>query len=287
MGDGDGWGHCDLGHVHWGRFGAAGLLVFHTDGAGDRRVLLQQRAWWGSGGGTWGLFGGARHSHEDPVTAALRETAEECTLDVTRVRVHGFSVDDHGGWDFTTAIGSVTELQEVRAGSAETRDAAWVRVEEVSEQRLFAPFAASWSRLRAALTRPVVVVDVANVMGSRPDGWWRDRLGAAGRLRDELAPLTVRGVADLPYGMFRYDRCFPELVLVAEGAAKSLAAVDGLRVVAAPGSGDDAIVDLVAAAGPDTSHLVVTADRALRDRCQDVGAAVTGPRWLFDQLGQP
>jgi 8-oxo-dGTP pyrophosphatase MutT (NUDIX family) len=270
--------------VHWGRFGAAGLLAFHTDQAGERHVLLQQRAWWGSGGGTWGLFGGARHSHEDPVAAALRETAEECTLDVTRVRVHGFSLDDHGGWDFTTAIGSVDTLQDVRPGSAETRAAAWVPVDEVSKMRLFAPFGASWPRLRAALTRPVVVVDVANVMGSRPDGWWRDRLGAAGRLRDELAPLAVRGVRELPYGMFRYDRCFPELVLVAEGAARGLTPVEGVRVVAAPGSGDDAIVDVVSGAGPDTTHLVVTADRGLRDRCQAAGASVTGPRWLFDQL---
>src|SRR5690348_12171288 len=39
MGDGDTWGRCDRGHVHWGRFGAAGLLVFHTDAMGEQHVL--------------------------------------------------------------------------------------------------------------------------------------------------------------------------------------------------------------------------------------------------------
>src|SRR5690606_24752726 len=65
MGDGDGWAGCGLGHTHWGRFGAAGLLPYHRDSDGQVWVLLQQRAWWGIGGGTWGMFGGALHSHED------------------------------------------------------------------------------------------------------------------------------------------------------------------------------------------------------------------------------
>jgi len=285
MGDGDSWGRCDLGHVHWGRYGAAGLLVYHVDPAGQRQVLLQQRAWWGSGGGTWGMFGGARHSHEDPVSAALRETTEECTLDVTRVRVHGFSVDDHGGWEYTTVIGSVPDLPEVHPASGETRDAAWVPEEKVADKRLFAPFATGWPRLRGALTRPVIVVDVANVMGSRPDGWWKDRLGAARRLHDEIAPLARQGVTGLPYGFFAYDRCFPELVLVTEGATRPLTStVHGIRVEAAQGSGDDAIVGVLESAEPATAYLVVTSDRELRSRCQALGASVTGPRWLLDQV---
>ena len=67
-GDGNGWVVCALGHRHWGRFGAAGLLL--TDG---RRVLLQHRAAWTHEGDTWAVPGGARDSHEDPITAALRE----------------------------------------------------------------------------------------------------------------------------------------------------------------------------------------------------------------------
>ena len=42
-----------------------------------------------------------------------------------------------------------------------------------------------------------IVVDVANVMGSRPDGWWRDRAGAAVRLHAEIARLAASGRAIL------------------------------------------------------------------------------------------
>src|SRR5258708_5008295 len=145
------------------------------------------------------------------------------------------------------------------------------------------PFALTWERLRAALVRPVLVVDAANVMGSRPDGWWRDRPGAAARLRDQLAPLVTAGVSGLPAGMFPYDRCFPEVTLVVEGAARDVGAADsGVRVVPAQGIGDDAIVGLLGE--PGAAYLVVTADRELRARCADKGAVITGPRWLLDRL---
>ncbi|GAA4088636.1 NUDIX hydrolase [Actinomadura miaoliensis] len=286
MGDGDGWARCGLGHVHWGRFGAAGLLLFHRDpGDGLLRVLLQQRAWWCHGAGTWGMFGGGRHSGEDPVTAALRETAEECTLDTRAVRVHGVRTDDHGGWDFASVIASVDDPPDVRPASLETRKAAWVPVEEVRGRRLFGPFARTWPLLSTMLTRLVLVVDAANVVGARADGWWRDRAGANARLCDDLAVLRD-GITGLPDGVLPYERVFPEVVLVVEGAARGVAErpCDGVRVVAAPGSGDDRIVELVTAADPDATYLVVTADRELRARCTAAGASVTGPRWLLSRL---
>jgi predicted RNA-binding protein with PIN domain len=121
----------------------------------------------------------------------------------------------------------------------------------------------------------VLVVDGANVMGSRPDGWWRDRAGAAQRLHEQLS------AADLPYD---------EIVLVLEGAAKEgrPEGHDGhLHTVHAPGSGDDAIVDAV------TDHLatedghevvVVTADRALRARVETTGGRCLGPAWLLQKI---
>ncbi|MCW3820123.1 hypothetical protein ONA91_37395 [Micromonospora sp. DR5-3] len=120
--------------------------------------------------------------------------------------------------------------------------------------------------------RPLLIVDGANVVGSRPDGWWRDRAGAAARLRDALAPLADRGVPpELPPPV--------DVVLVVEGAARDVPATPGVVVVAAPGSGDDTMVELVAAA-PDRRRVVVTADRELRARVGALGAEVHGPRWL-------
>ncbi|MFF6912128.1 NTP pyrophosphohydrolase [Streptomyces sp. NPDC012466] len=112
----------------------------------------------------------------------------------------------------------------------------------------------------------LVVVDAANVVGSVPDGWWRDRRGAAERLRDRLAS---KGVPAVPGPA--------EIVLVVEGAARGVESVPGVRVSSAPGEGDDHIVEVVASAG-DRSVLVITADRELRRRVGELGAEVAGPR---------
>jgi len=120
-----------------------------------------------------------------------------------------------------------------------------------------------------------VVVDVANVMGSRPDGWWRDRAGAAARLRDDLAAGVAAGhpVGDLDPPV--------DLVLVVEGRAGGVGPVPGLTVVSARGSGDDEIVRVVRDRAPGRACVVVTADRELRARVAALGAAVHGPRWLI------
>jgi hypothetical protein len=113
-----------------------------------------------------------------------------------------------------------------------------------------------------------VVVDGANVVGSRPDGWWRDRRAAAERLRDHLATRATCGFDGAP-GPVR-------IVLVVESAARGVASVPGVEVVEAPGSGDDAIVlEALAAEAP---VVVITADRELRERVTAHGARVLGPR---------
>ena len=66
-----------------------------------------------------------------------------------------------------------------------------------------------------------------------------------------------------------------------EGAARGVESVAGVRVEAAPGSGDDRIVELVEEAR-DRPRLVVTADRELRRRVTAAGAGVTGPRAVRD-----
>ncbi|MFC9997159.1 hypothetical protein [Nocardia sp. NPDC127526] len=125
----------------------------------------------------------------------------------------------------------------------------------------------------------LIVVDAANVVGSRPDGWWRDRAGAARRLL--LAVSTLRDRLDYPV----------DVVVVLEGAAKAAdpegIGMDGVRVVLAAGSGDDAIADTVTAAAAqdgDRTITVVTADRGLRNRVEAAGAGTVGPRWLLDRI---
>ena len=121
----------------------------------------------------------------------------------------------------------------------------------------------------------VLIVDGANVVGSRPDGWWRDRAGAARRLHEQLLS------AVLPYD---------EIVLILEGKARQgiPAGQDGrLRTVHAPGSGDDAIVEAVIAEveiGDGRDVTVATADRVLRDRVTAAGAKSVSPSSLLDQL---
>jgi hypothetical protein len=117
----------------------------------------------------------------------------------------------------------------------------------------------------------LVIVDAANVVGSVPDGWWRDPAGATEQLRDALAAAGPRAVPGAPDDA--------ELVLVVEGPARGVRPVPGLRVVAAPGEGDDTIVDLLRREGTG-DDLVVTADRGLRERVEALGARVVGPRAL-------
>jgi hypothetical protein len=126
---------------------------------------------------------------------------------------------------------------------------------------------------------PLLIVDAANVVGSRPDGWWRDRAGATARLRDALAPIAATGLPGLPPPV--------EVVLVVEGAARDVPGTAGVRVVRAAGSGDDAIVDLVRIEAGQRRCVVVTADRALRERVAALGAEVRGPRSVRPATGGP
>jgi 8-oxo-dGTP diphosphatase len=156
------------------------------------------------------------------------------------------------------------------------------------------------ARERAISEHPVtIIVDTANVMGARPDGWWRDRAAAAVRLHAEIEDLAASGRPILPDEPD--ETAPPEFVMVLEGAAKAASsrlpgpapadtapadtapadtpAPGRVRVVQAAGSGDDAIVALVRELPG--RRVVVTADRELRDRCRAAGATVLGPGWLL------
>lgn len=122
-------------------------------------------------------------------------------------------------------------------------------------------------------TGTVLLIDAANVVGSRPTGWWRDRAGAARALVERIRAAT--GAA----------RLAEPVVVVLEGAAcggVEAGTTGGVTVLHAPGSGDDTLVAAIGDAGSQVT--LVSADRALRKRAMILGADVANPGWLIDLL---
>ncbi len=121
------------------------------------------------------------------------------------------------------------------------------------------------------------IVDGMNVIGSRPDGWWRDRRGAMRRLVEELGALA-RAEAE-------------PVTVVLDGSAFDL---DGGPVEVrfasrrGPNAADDDIAAIVAAEPEPGDLLVVTSDAELGRRVREHGAAVEGAgafRRRLDGLG--
>ncbi|TGD89395.1 NUDIX hydrolase [Mycolicibacterium sp. CH28] len=152
-GDGDGWVVSDAGAHYWGRHGAAGLLLRAPRPDGTPAVLLQHRAPWSHQGGTWGLPGGARDSHETPEQAAVREAHEEAGLFAEHVLVRATVVTAEvvgaGGtqWSYTTVVADAPELL-ITVPNRESSELRWVPENEVIGLPLHPGFAASWERLR-------------------------------------------------------------------------------------------------------------------------------------------
>jgi 8-oxo-dGTP diphosphatase len=268
---------CSCGHLHWGRYGAAGLLL--VDPA--RGVLLQRRAWWVHHGRTWALPGGAIEAGETAVGAATREAFEEASVPADAFRAVSASVVDHGDWSYTTVL-ALADGAEARVANTESAEVRWVDPDDVPGYPLHRDFAAAWPDLRDRVGRELVlVVDAANVVGSRPDGWWRDRHGAAERLRDRLAKLAEAGVPDPDDATVTW---WPRIILVVEGQAKRVTSAAGVEVVAADTDGDSKIVEVVAQ--QKASVLVATADRELKRRVEALGASILGPGTLRRQLDE-
>ena len=148
----------DSGIPYWGRYGAAGLLLRAPLADGTPAVLLQHRAPWSHQGGTWGLPGGARDSHETPEQTAVREANEEAGLSGERLRVRAKLVTADvasafaaGGsrWTYTTVIADAAELLHT-VPNHESAELRWVGEDDVVDLPLHPGFAASWHRLRAA-----------------------------------------------------------------------------------------------------------------------------------------
>lgn len=142
----------------------------------------------------------------------------------------------------------------------------------------------------------ILVVDAANVVGSVPDGWWRDRRNATRLLRDHLSSLTLRDLPT-PAGPLPGDdhgargpgpdagpslgRTCLRIILVAEGRARGLESTPEVEILDAPGAGDDEIVAVVqrlVGSIADPQVVVATTDRELRSRVQAKGATVMSAR---------
>ena len=116
-----------------------------------------------------------------------------------------------------------------------------------------------------------VVVDGMNVIGSRPDGWWRDRRGAMRRLAKQLAAHS--------------DRTGDDVMVVFDGAPFELEP-EGIEVRFATRSGPDAADDDIAALA-EPGITVVTSDSNLAGRVRAAGGEVTGAGAFRRRLDDP
>lgn len=151
--DGDGWIDCRCGSKHWGKFGAAGLLLIRTG-----QVLLQHRAPWVHNGDTWGIPGGARDSHETALEAALRESNEEIGINPAQVSARFSHIDDHGDWSYETIVAVISGDAPVFANNHETLALNWFAIDEVTRANLHPSFARSWPAISARLADVVDVI---------------------------------------------------------------------------------------------------------------------------------
>lgn len=156
----------ESGAAYWGKHGAAGLLLRAPGPDGSPAVLLQHRAPWSHQGGTWGLPGGARDSHETPEQAAVREAHEEAGLPaeslIVRTTVVTAEVSGMTGshWTYTTVIADAAQLLET-VPNRESSELRWVAEDEVADLLLHPGFAASWDRLReVAATIPLLQAEL-------------------------------------------------------------------------------------------------------------------------------
>ncbi|STD12726.1 NUDIX domain [Dermatophilus congolensis] len=290
----DQWAEGPAGRF-WGTNGAAGLLAHDP----PRGVLLQHRAAWSDHGSTWGLPGGARHSNEKPIPGALREATEEAGVPHENLLIASTYTYDVNYWSYTTVIAQVTTPFEAVINDTESEELRWVPIDDVDSLPLHPGLAALWPQLRYALTaQPHLLIDIANVMGSRPDGWWKDRVGAAQRLLTQLETLTYHGIPGPFLGHPKEWHFWPEIEAVVEG---QVARTDNLFTTAPPpeqttpstgellitranADGDSTILERLATFPASTDVTVVTSDRPLRTSAENLGARVVGSGSLLSLL---
>lgn len=134
---------------YWGRYGAAGLVLYWP----KRGVLLQHRAAWSHHGGTWGIPGGALHTGESAQDAALREAREEAGVDSGMLTVVDRTVYDLGFWSYTTLIAVTHAMRLSEPTDHESVELRWVALDDVASFDLHPGFRDSWPQVKDRLDR--------------------------------------------------------------------------------------------------------------------------------------
>ena len=304
-GDGNGWVVCRCGHRHWGRYGAAGLFLLvsaepfpaGSPFPSDTQVLLQHRALWSHQGGTWGLPGGARDSHEDAVTTALREAMEETGIDAAGGELLGLCRTEHIDWAYETVLLRIGAAPPTRT-NRESLELRWVALSDVPELTLHSGFAAVLPTLTGRRARLVVraaevlaAADSGAASGSSEDNGVARPAGSLATLLAALSATIVGRPIPLPTGGSRHADGDPganalESVLVAQievlveppivfvtGADPGVLAVDASRLT---------IDRLLARVGP--GDVVVTADPQLVRAADRLRVATITPGRLLELL---
>ena len=278
--DGNGWVECELGHRHWGLHGAAGLLLHTVDADGSLRVLLQHRADWCHHGGTWGLPGGARDSHETVEEAALREAAEETSIDAdpgappARLRRRPRWMELHDCLRRQPDSHSrrfPTRSRRRWSGSASTASTPFrsIRASATPGRRY------SWLRSLCSWTRPTCSVPLRTVGGrtasARRSGW-RLRWPASARApcMTTTSPVSSRpstSSSRVPHGTRVFPTPCTSSVHPAPVTTRSLRRSNSWR-------------------GSRQRLVVVTSDRELKTRVTAAAADadVRGAKWLLNLL---
>ncbi len=143
---GDGWVLAADGEPRWGVYGAAGLLLRHTDEAGVARYLVARRSAEVHHGGTWGIPGGALHRGESPEDGARRE-AEEEFAGVPDYVVAEVLIYDAGGWTYSTVVADVISQVPLEPVTWEHTRSRWATVAEMTHLPLHPGLAALLPRL--------------------------------------------------------------------------------------------------------------------------------------------
>jgi 8-oxo-dGTP diphosphatase len=146
--DGDGWIQCTCGFKHWGKYGAAGILLIR-----EGQIFLQHRAPWVHNGDTWGIPGGARDSHESVIEAAIREAVEETGINPDEILPLATFIDDHQVWSYSTVIAEASTALEGHELNDESHEVRWVKFDDVTRLPLHPSFAKSWPELRIEIEK--------------------------------------------------------------------------------------------------------------------------------------